>query len=62
MGRRAPRQKVKDLRKTSEPEPERIRMSETTKVREGEGFDAGTVENLLREKIDDLPEGELEIE
>jgi aminoglycoside phosphotransferase (APT) family kinase protein len=37
-------------------------MSETTKVREGEGFDAGTVENLLREKIGDLPEGELEIE
>ena len=37
-------------------------MSETIGVREGEGFDVATVENLLREKIDDLPEGELEIE
>lgn len=36
-------------------------MSETIKVREGEGFDAEAVENLLREKIDGLPEGELEV-
>ena len=37
-------------------------MSETIKVREGEGFDAESVENVLREKIDGLPEGELEVE
>jgi aminoglycoside phosphotransferase (APT) family kinase protein len=36
-------------------------MSETMKVREGEGFDAGVVEGVLREKIDGLPEGELEV-
>ncbi|HEV2091912.1 MAG TPA: phosphotransferase family protein, partial [Rubrobacter sp.] len=37
-------------------------MTETIKVREGEGFDAGVVEGLLREKIEGLPEGELEVE
>lgn len=37
-------------------------MSETIKVREGEGFDEGSVEKVLREKIDGLPEGELEVE
>ena len=37
-------------------------MSETMKVREGEGFDAGVVEGVLRERIDGLPEGELEVE
>lgn len=37
-------------------------MSETIQVREGEAFDAGVVEGLLREKIGGLPEGELEIE
>ena len=37
-------------------------MSETIRVREGEGFDEGSVENVLREKIDGLPEGRLEVE
>ena len=37
-------------------------MSETIEVREGEGFDAGSVERVLREKIDELPAGELEVE
>ena len=37
-------------------------MSETIGVREGEGFDADAVEGVLREKIDGLPEGELEVE
>ncbi len=37
-------------------------MSETIGVREGEGFDAEVVENVLREKIDGLPDGELEVE
>ncbi len=37
-------------------------MSETIGVREGEGFDAGSVENVLRERIDGLPEGKLEVE
>ena len=37
-------------------------MSETIKVREGEGFDAGAVEEVLREKIGGLPEGRLEVE
>ena len=37
-------------------------MSETIKVREGEGFDAEAVENVLREEIGELPEGELEVE
>ncbi len=37
-------------------------MSETIKVREGEGFDPDAVEGVLREKIDGLPEGKLEVE
>jgi aminoglycoside phosphotransferase (APT) family kinase protein len=37
-------------------------MSETIEVREGEGFDAGAVESVLREKVDGLPEGRLEVE
>jgi aminoglycoside phosphotransferase (APT) family kinase protein len=37
-------------------------MSDTIEVRGGEGFDAGSVEGLLREKIDGLPEGDLEVE
>ena len=37
-------------------------MSETIKVREGEGFDPEAVEGVLREKIDGLPEGKLEVE
>lgn len=37
-------------------------MSETIKVREGEGFDAEAVGRVLREKIDGLPEGELGVE
>ncbi|MEJ7843081.1 MAG: phosphotransferase family protein [Rubrobacter sp.] len=36
-------------------------MSETIGVREGEGFDEESVENVLREKIDGLPEGKLEV-
>ncbi|HKH12459.1 MAG TPA: phosphotransferase family protein [Rubrobacter sp.] len=36
-------------------------MSETMEVREGEGFDPGVVEGVLREKIEGLPEGELEV-
>jgi aminoglycoside phosphotransferase (APT) family kinase protein len=37
-------------------------VSETIKVREGEAFDAGVVEDLLRERIGGLPDGELEVE
>jgi hypothetical protein len=37
-------------------------MSETIGVREGEGFDAEVVEGVLREKIEGLPEGDLEVE
>ena len=37
-------------------------MSETIEVREGEGFDAGAVEGVLREKIEGLPDGTLEVE
>ena len=37
-------------------------MSETIKVREGERFDPEAVEGVLREKIDGLPEGRLEVE
>jgi aminoglycoside phosphotransferase (APT) family kinase protein len=37
-------------------------MSETIKVREGEGFDPEAVEGVLREKIDGLPGGKLEVE
>ncbi|HEV2743460.1 MAG TPA: phosphotransferase family protein [Rubrobacter sp.] len=37
-------------------------MSETIKVREGEGFDPEAVEGVLREKIEGLPEGNLEVE
>jgi aminoglycoside phosphotransferase (APT) family kinase protein len=36
-------------------------MSETINVREGEGFDLGTVERYLREHIENLPEGDLEV-
>ena len=36
-------------------------MSETIAVREGEAFDAGVVEGVLREKIEGLPEGQLEV-
>jgi aminoglycoside phosphotransferase (APT) family kinase protein len=37
-------------------------MSDTVRVREGEGFDVEAVERVLREKIDKLPEGKLEVE
>jgi aminoglycoside phosphotransferase (APT) family kinase protein len=37
-------------------------MSDTIKVREGEGFDVEAVERVLRERVDELPEGELEVE
>jgi aminoglycoside phosphotransferase (APT) family kinase protein len=37
-------------------------MSETIGVREGEGFDAEVVEGVLRERIEGLPEGDLEVE
>ena len=36
-------------------------MSETVDVRKGEDFDAGAVERYLREHIEDLPEGDLEV-
>jgi aminoglycoside phosphotransferase (APT) family kinase protein len=36
-------------------------LSETIDVREGEDFDVRTVERYLRERIEDLPEGELEV-
>ena len=36
-------------------------MSETIDVRAGEDFDAKTVERYLRERVDGLPEGELEV-
>lgn len=36
-------------------------MSETIRVREGEDFDLGTVEQYLRERIDGLPEGDLKV-
>ncbi|HZF59015.1 MAG TPA: phosphotransferase family protein [Rubrobacter sp.] len=36
-------------------------MSEIIDVREGEDFDAKTVERYLRERVDGLPEGELEV-
>ncbi len=35
--------------------------SETIEVREGEGFDLEAVEQSLRERIEDLPEGDLEV-
>ena len=35
---------------------------ETIQTREGEGFDAGAVERYLREHVEDLPQGELEVE
>jgi aminoglycoside phosphotransferase (APT) family kinase protein len=35
---------------------------ETTQIREGEGFDTGAVERYVREHIDGLPQGELEVE
>lgn len=36
-------------------------MTETIGVREGEGFDEKRVESYLRERIDDLPEGNLKV-
>jgi len=36
-------------------------VSETIDVREGEDFDAKTVERYLRERVEGLPEGELEV-
>ena len=36
-------------------------MAETIGVREGEGFDLAAVEGYLREHIEALPEGELEV-
>jgi aminoglycoside phosphotransferase (APT) family kinase protein len=36
-------------------------VRETISVREGEEFDAKTVERYLRERVDGLPEGELEV-
>ncbi len=36
-------------------------MSETIKIREGEGFDLDTAERYLREHIENLPEGDLEV-
>ena len=36
-------------------------MSETVDVRKGEDFDTGAVERYLREHIEDLPAGELEV-
>ncbi len=35
--------------------------SETIEIREGEGFDKQAVERLLRERIEGLPDGELEV-
>ena len=37
-------------------------MSETIGVREGEGFDEASVERVLRERIEGLPEGKLQVE
>lgn len=36
-------------------------MSETISVREGEDFDLGAVERVLRARIEDLPEGDLRV-
>src|ERR671939_352614 len=36
-------------------------MSETIDVREGEAFDLGAVERLLRAHVEDVPEGELRV-
>ncbi len=36
-------------------------MAETIRVREGEEFDLAAVERYLRERVDGLPEGELEV-
>ena len=36
-------------------------MSDTIRVREGEDFDLGTVEQYLREHIDGLPDGDLKV-
>ena len=36
-------------------------MSDTIEVREGEDFDVGAVDGQLREHVDDLPSGELEV-
>ena len=35
--------------------------SETIEVREGEGFDLEALERYMRGRIEDLPEGELEV-
>jgi aminoglycoside phosphotransferase (APT) family kinase protein len=36
-------------------------MPETIRIREGEGFDLAAVERYLRDHIENLPEGELEV-
>ena len=36
-------------------------MAETIEVREGEDFDLAAVERYMREHIENLPEGELEV-
>src|SRR5919109_4672839 len=36
-------------------------MAETIRVREGEGFDLTALEGYLREHVENLPEGELEV-
>jgi aminoglycoside phosphotransferase (APT) family kinase protein len=36
-------------------------MTQTIRIREGEGFDLEVVERYLRQRIQDLPEGELEV-
>ena len=36
-------------------------MAETIRVREGEGFDLAAVERYLRERVEGIPEGELEV-
>src|ERR671920_1847259 len=38
-----------------------MRVAETIQVREDERFDAEAVESYLRERIEGLPEGELEV-
>jgi aminoglycoside phosphotransferase (APT) family kinase protein len=36
-------------------------MAETIRVREGEGFDLPAVERYLRDRVEELPEGEMEV-